>query len=218
MSEDTSSETFFRRSRISQDLGSSQKPKFSFSKRTIFITTGIFILVWLVIFAGFSSNGKNEIESPHTQTVPTISSPTEIPTPTDEPTPTIGYTPTPEPSPSKSLTPSPKKSLTPTKSPANMKTTDVDRSGLTIAIQNGSGVAGAATKASDILKDLGYEISTTGNADNFEYEKTIIQVKSTKKAYLEQLKTDLESEYTIGQATADLTGSSADALIIIGKN
>lgn len=217
MSEDISTETFFRRSRTAQNLNGSHKPKIPLTKRAILITLGILILVSLVIFAGLASknNGENE-------TIESQPTPTEAPTPTEEPTPTLAeLTPTPKTSPSlspkTSPSPTPKTSVTPTKS-TSPTSTGLDRASLTIEIQNGSGVAGAATKVSDILKDLGYEISSTGNADNFDYENTVIQVKSTKKAYLDMLKKDLATDYTIGEATADLTGSSADALIIVGKN
>ncbi len=220
MSDEISTETFFRRARTSQSLNSSHKPKFSLSKRTILITTGIIILVALVVFAGFASKDKGEIVG---ETFPT---PTETPIesePTEEPTPTAAEeTPTPEPSPTPKVspTPTPKTSVTPTKSTSTStidKTSGLDRANLTIEIQNGSGIAGAATKASNILKDLGYAIASSGNADNFDYETTIIQVKSTKKAYLDLLKKDLGTDYTIGEATSDLTGSTADALIIVGK-
>ena len=85
-------------------------------------------------------------------------------------------------------------------------------------MQNGSGVVGAAKKAADALKELGYGISSTGNADNYDYTNVTIQVKSGKSNFLSLLQKDLGSSYTVGTASADLTvTSSADALVIVGK-
>ena len=74
-------------------------------------------------------------------------------------------------------------SLSPTKTTTSTidKATGLDRANLTIAVKNGSGVTGAAAKASNFLKDLGYTVSSTGNADNSDYENTVIEVKSTNK-------------------------------------
>ena len=96
--------------------------------------------------------------------------------------------------------------------------TGLDRSTLSVEVQNGSGVTGAASKGSDILKSFGYKVSAIGNADNENYENATIQVKSTKSNYLALLKKDLGFSYTVGTTSADLEPSStADALVIIGK-
>ena len=110
------------------------------------------------------------------------------------------------------MTPTPAKGT-----PTPTSSSGVERSNLDVAVLNGSGEAGAATKASDALKKLGYNVVSSGNADNFDYATTQIQVKSTKKAYLNMLKTDLSDTYTITSATADYTGTSADAVVIVGK-
>src|SRR3989344_9279436 len=93
-----------------------------------------------------------------------------------------------------------------------------DRSKLSVSVKNGSGVAGAAAKASDFLKGLGYNVVSTGNADRDDYKNTKIQVKEAKKEFLDILKGDLSKNYTIGETSSDLPDSSTeDALIIIGK-
>lgn len=109
---------------------------------------------------------------------------------------------------------SPSESPTETPTPTSEA---LKRSDLSIEIQNGSGKAGTASKASDFLKGLGYKIATTGNADNFNYDKTVVEVKPDKKAYLDQLKQDLSKDYTVGSASADLSKGSADAVVIIGQ-
>ena len=131
------------------------------------------------------------------------------------PTPVDDFpTDTPEPELSPSPTPSPKVEAV---NPVD-KTTGLDRSELTVAIQNGNGTVGVASKASDILKRFGYHVTSLGNAANFEYEKTEIQVKSSKAKYLPLLKKDLSGTYSIGSTSATLSASSPDdAVVIIGK-
>lgn len=180
--------------------------------RIILIVAGIIILVALVAFAVIATGGQGENEENLT---PTQALPTDSPTPTiEEPTPTEAGTPSP--TPRRSPTPG-KGTPTPTGTSSVDKASGLDRADLTIIVQNGSGVAGAATKASDLLKDLGYDVVSSGNADNFEYEETEINVRSTKKNFLELLKKDLSGEYTIGSATSTYSGTEADAVVIIGQ-
>ncbi len=177
------------------------------SKRFLFLIVAI-VIILIIIFAGnkFLGSNSNEEESDITPT------PTEFQIPTDTPTPSL---------PEETSTPTPKSTTTPTpKSASNPvdKTTGLDRSKLSIEVQNGSGEAGVAGKGSGILKDLGYNITSTGNADNFDYSSVTIKVKSSKSNYLTLLKKDLSASYTIGSSSSDLSASSsADALVIIGK-
>ena len=207
--ENPQEESSFTRSRRSYVYESGNKGTNTVNRRTILIVVGIAILVLLVIVAVFASGRKGEEK----KIVPVIT-PTEIPFPTEEPTETPGKgTPTPK------ASPTPKPTLSPTKTTTSTidKATGLDRANLTIAVKNGSGVTGAAAKASNFLKDLGYTVSSTGNADNSDYENTVIEVKSTKKVYLDLLKKDLGTAYTIGSTSALLIDSSADAVVIIGK-
>lgn len=94
----------------------------------------------------------------------------------------------------------------------------LDRSTLSIAVVNGSGIEGTAGKAATILKDLGYNVASTGNADNFNYVGVTIKVKKEKNNFIELLKKDLSKDYIITSASSDPSSSfSTDALIIIGK-
>jgi hypothetical protein len=206
---DDNGQSFLNPSRRSYVYESS---KSSGSKaRIILIIIGIIILIALIAFAVIATGGKGEGEKELTPTPPP---PTEAPTPTTEASPTPSGKVTPSPTPKASPTPA---KGTPTPTPKGGSSSVLDRSDLSVAVQNGSGTAGAATKASDALKKLGYDVVSSGNADNFDYTDVTIQVKGTKKAYLQQLKDDLSDDYTIGSATSDYTGTDADALIIIGK-
>lgn len=110
-------------------------------------------------------------------------------------------------------TKTPTATLTPT--PTSKK---LDKSKLSITIQNGSGEEGVAGKGSDLLKGLGYDVLGTSNADNFDYTGVTIKVKSEATDYLSLLKKDLGENYTVSSATSDLDDSfSSDALVIIGK-
>ena len=62
-----------------------------------------------------------------------------------------------------------------------------DRGKISITIENGSGVEGTAGKASDFLKEKGYNVAKTQNADNYKYEGTTIKVKNSLSAYTDLL-------------------------------
>lgn len=176
------------------------------SKRFIFLM-GAIIIIAIIIFAGprfFGSKNQKE----NSKITPT---PTEFRIPTDTPVPSSIEEPTSTPKPTSSPTPKP------TSNPVD-KTTGLDRSKLSVEVQNGSGEAGVAAKGSGILKDLGYNVTSTGNADNFDYSSVTIKVKSSESDYLSLLKKDLSANYTVGATSSDLSASSsADALVIIGK-
>lgn len=94
----------------------------------------------------------------------------------------------------------------------------LNRSKLSITVANGSGIEGTAGKAATILKDLGYNVTSTGNADNFDYQGVTIKAKKESSKFLDLLKKDLSKEYTVSLTSSDLSpDSSTDALVIIGK-
>lgn len=137
------------------------------------------------------------------------------------PTPTAEVFPTDTPFPTEETSPTPKASGTPAATPTTAsvdKTTGLDRSKLSVSVKNGSGIVGAASKMSDYLKGLGYDVTSVGNADNFDYENISISINSDFSKYLSLLKSDIGKQYTVGSTSADLSASSsADAVVIIGK-
>lgn len=173
-------------------------------KRSRFLPVAIFIVIVIVlIFAGTRLLSSKNSKQSNTQ-ISVTPTPTPYQFPTDTPTPS-----------QKETTPTP--TARPTVNPVD-SATGLDRSTLTVFVQNGSGEFGAASKASDALKGFGYHITSIGNANNFDYENVTIQVKSTKSNFLSLLKKDLGFSYTVGSASADLSSdSSEDALVIIGK-
>lgn len=183
---------------------SSAPKKRSLKKLLVFVAI-LALLIGGVYFGisqlfGQGSMQEEAIISP-TPTMIIEETPTETPTPEISPTDSPIETPTPK----------------PTGNPVD-KTTGLDRSQITIEIQNGSGASGVAAKVSSFLKNLGYQVTKTGNADNFDYQNVTISVKSAFAKYLPLLKSDIMAEYSIGTTNADLSASSsADAVVIIGK-
>ena len=157
------------------------------------------IIILLLLFLGYKAVSSQKSSTPTVTPTPIVATPT--------------LTPTSIPSPSGPPTVTP----TPTVNPVD-KDSGLDRSQLTVTVQNGSGIAGVAAKAVSVLKNLGYDVVGSGNADNFNYTNAKIQVKSGKSDFLALLKKDLGFSYTIGAATSDLSDSfSSDALVIIGQ-
>jgi hypothetical protein len=172
------------------------------NKRFVYlILTILVILVAFFSYRIFGTKNKGTISQNPAVSAPSPTQALSTDTPTPTSTPNITTTPTP----------------VPTLNPVD-PTTGLDRSQLAVTVENGSGEAGVAGKAADILKHLGYNVSGTGNADNFNYANVVIQVKSASQDYLNLLQTDLSSDYTIGSTSADLPDSfSSDALVIIGQ-
>jgi hypothetical protein len=162
------------------------------------------IIILILLFLGYRAvSSSNNSVTP----TPTLAPNAAMTTPTDTPTPT----PTLAPSVTPTVTPRP--SVNPID-----KESGLDRSKLTVTVQNGSGTAGVAAKGVTVLEDLGYDVVGSGNADNFNFVNVTFQVKSGKSDFLNLLKKDLGFSYTIQAATSDLPDSfSSDALVIIGK-
>jgi hypothetical protein len=158
------------------------------------------IIVVVLLFLGFRAVISHSTSVPTPTPTPNVA----VITPTETPTPTV----------SPSVTPI---GATPTISPID-KDSGLDRSKLSVTVQNGSGTAGVAAKGVTALKNLGYDVLGSGNADNFNYANVTIQIKTGKSDFLSLLKKDLGFSYTIQAATSDLPNSfSSDALVIIGK-
>jgi len=89
---------------------------------------------------------------------------------------------------------------------------------LKLKVLNGSGTAGKATEVKDILVESGYGEILTGNADNFDFAKTEIQVKADKKAAGSTLTADLKTHVTSPTITTLDDSEAADVVIIIGTD
>lgn len=192
MEENSFDESLFTTRRYTAPTMIPQRKK---SRRSLFV---IIILVAIILF------GVYRLVSSVGQT------PQQI-TPTITPTPTLAFP---------TDTPAPTPDVSPTSSQPNPvdKTSGIDRSSVSVMVQNGSGTVGAASKMSEVLKGLGYHVTGIGNADNFNYENTTIMVKPSGLKYATLLKSDLTNFYTVASTSATLSASSsADAIVIVGK-
>lgn len=188
---------------------SPNKQNSSNKKMRAFLYVGVFILIIAgAIFLGnqlLSSSNEAEITPAPTVEV----TPTEEPTPIEEASESAEKDTTP--------TPTTKAKTTPGTSPT-VATTPVAGS-LTIKVLNGSGEKGVAGTVATLLKDKGYTVSSTGNADNFDYTDTVIQIKKTKQASLAKLKSALSTDYTVSSSTETLAETEdVDAIVIVGTN
>lgn len=187
--------------------GATASPKRKLPKRLIIFV--IFFLIIIALIAGVFYFVTRDTSDTASETEDALILPdnsteeiTEEPTPTEE---------------------EEKESPTPTKAAANDDEDEEESSTSTVssgsvAVQNGSGEAGVAGSASTTLKNAGFTIASTGNADNFDYEGVTIQVKNSKKAILSDLEDALSKDYTISDTSTDLPESTNyDALVIIGK-
>ncbi|MBI3619949.1 LytR C-terminal domain-containing protein [Candidatus Roizmanbacteria bacterium] len=107
---------------------------------------------------------------------------------------------------------------TPTPLPSPIPTPTLKREDLKIKVLNGSGVGGKATEIKDLLKAKGYGEILTGNADNFDYNQSELQVKKTKADAGILLKKDLKDNVTTWKETVLAEKEAADAVLIFGAN
>jgi hypothetical protein len=85
-------------------------------------------------------------------------------------------------------------------------------------ILNGTTVSGSAKKIADSLKEKGYTVVKTGNADNNEYEITKIMVSDNLSSKVDLLITDISDIIKIATVSGSLEGSTPSARIIIGSD
>jgi len=160
----------------------------------------VFVLLGIVVVIGVGLlflKGRSTSQTP----VSAVLTPTTTPMPIETETP-------PSSSPSGKISPTPSKTASPSAKPK----------GLTIQVLNGSGKSGVASAMKKYLEEKGYSVVGTGNAKNFEYEKTEILIKTAKTSFLDKLKTDLSEKYVLGSTSATIEESASyDAQVIIGK-
>ncbi len=102
-------------------------------------------------------------------------------------------------------------------STASEEPAEVEKEKLVIRIENGAGVPGIAGEAQTFMEEKGYVIDSIGNAENSDFEVTVIRLKKSASAYQDMLLEDLSTDYK-AEVQLDLEDSSDyDALIIIGQ-
>lgn len=107
--------------------------------------------------------------------------------------------------------------LTPT--PTSPTPTVIHNSAVKIQVLNGSGQAGQAGIITNLLTKNNFTVDDTGNAANFNYDQTQIQVKSSVSAtIIAQITQSLQSDFDPQILTEKLPDSSEyDIIITTGK-
>lgn len=168
-------------------------PNFGANKKGIIFFLASFVVTFGLLFAyskfgtGFMTNAFDV--SKITKNIPFVSEPTATPIP---PTPTTAP-PTPTPTP------------------------EIAREEVRVQILNGSGIAGKASDVKTFLRDKGYADILTANADNFDYEQTVIQTKddSIKNIFYEDVVSEIEDKPKYEDLDED---DAADVVIIVGTD
>lgn len=111
-------------------------------------------------------------------------------------------------------TPSPAPAFSPTPEPKVV----FKREDWSFEVLNGSGARGLAKKISDQLKESGYKVVKTGNADKDNYPKTQILVSQDFLDRVDLVIADLKDIVKIASVAGELQDSTASARIIIGKD
>ena len=124
-----------------------------------------------------------------------------------EPTPTpssgtIVATQTPEPTPTVTPTPSPKADL-------NL---------LKVSVLNGSGKIGEAGKAKTLIEAKGFKVSNVGNAANYTFTDTVIELKETvPDEVFELIEASLAGTYSVKKGSALKANSQYDIVVTVGS-
>lgn len=108
--------------------------------------------------------------------------------------------------------------VAPTVMPIATPTPSIKRSDLKVKVLNGSGTAGLATTVKSILKDKGYGDILTGNADNFDFTQSELQVKKSEATVSAVISVDLKDHISSFKNSTLSESSAADAVIIIGAD
>ena len=88
-----------------------------------------------------------------------------------------------------------------------------------IQVQNGSGIVGQAGVVQELLEENEYNIESTGNADTYDYEETVIQAKKdVSEAWLDDIKKILKEKYDVQTKVEELSeDADTDVVVIVGS-
>ena len=122
------------------------------------------------------------------------------------------FSPTPISSPITFSSPSPSPEAT-----SEAKMEKPDKSEPSIRVLNGSGIAGVATTVKDFLEGKGWTVDAVGNAENYDYEQTVLRFKGGFAKYQEDLITDLSDDYSVTTGESLENSDDVDIEVIVGK-
>ncbi len=104
-------------------------------------------------------------------------------------------------------TPTAKPSPTPTVVPDSYK----------VSVLNGSGVIGAAGKVKSSLESSGFKVTGTGNAVNYNFKNTVVQVKASVPAGAVDLIKKALKDYVVEDGDPLPASSTFDIVVTAGK-
>ncbi len=107
---------------------------------------------------------------------------------------------------------------TPTPIPTPTPTPEPVIDAYSVSVLNGSGTAGAAGEAEDLLTEAGFDVTNTGNAKTFDFEETVIQVKEDlPQAVVDKLEEVLSESYSVTTGEALEETSTYDVVVTVGS-
>lgn len=118
---------------------------------------------------------------------------------------------TPEVTPTPSASPATQATATPVATPKPVVKLDT----LSVNVLNGSGVIGAAGKVKSALEAAGFKVTGTGNAANYNFKNTVVQVKPGTSAEVIQAAKDALKDYVV-EVGDELPASSKFDIVVTG--
>jgi hypothetical protein len=95
---------------------------------------------------------------------------------------------------------------------------EIDLTDFSVQVLNGSGVVGEAGSVKEKLESDGFENIDTDNADNYDYEKTEVQLKEgTAKEVYDVIEKRISYNYNVVLGDALEEDSQFDIIVIVGE-
>lgn len=105
-----------------------------------------------------------------------------------------------------------------TQTPSPSPAAKLDLTKFSVNILNGSGIAGEAGKAKDLLTTAGFKVSGTGNASSYSFTKTIVKAKSSvDAAFVSKLVETLGKNYSVDKTQTLPDSSTDDVQVVVGS-
>jgi len=102
-------------------------------------------------------------------------------------------------------------------SPSPIPGEEIDVTSYKVSVLNGSGQIGAAGSAGSLLEDQGFEVANIGNANRYDYEATVVQVKETVPEQVIQMVEDaLSDTYSVELGDELPSTSGYDIIVTVG--
>jgi hypothetical protein len=115
--------------------------------------------------------------------------------------------------------PTPTPVLEPTMPPVTpTPTPSVTREEIRVKVLNGSGISGKATDVKAFFQEKGYGEILTGNADAFDYETTVIQIRDEDTEIREYIEEDIASQVPSPEFETLDEDEAADVVVIVGTD